>query len=346
MLSNVRRFPVLVEATCGSNVDKGVAALKAIVGAAGIAVGISAGGGIGAGAGGSTGIGVGAGGNAGLEVGAGGSTGIEIGAGGNAGLEVGTGGSTGLGPGIGVGGSAGLCTGVIVNADASGAIAKGADDTRDVDVDVDEDDVGVALPGDVVPLEPDEPATAGESSSSNNLSNELEELDVDPLGAVAASNVFHLGFIFCAFFAYSFLPFFPLGGAGTPLYVAVPGVESGGSPSLARQRGARRPKSGTAECIGSSFSPPQWMAGSRGKSWSVSGTPSRRALTPACAMSSALSAARCVGVLFSGVKRGINMGSAGTGSRKLVPVVGCCQGSKASAPATLKLRRDWVSEGN
>lgn len=79
------------------------------------------------------------------------------------------------------------------------------------------------------------------------------------------------------------------------------------------------------------------MAGSRGKSWSVSGTPSRRALTPACAMSSTLSAARCAGVLLSGVKRGINLGSAGTGSRKLVPMVGCCQGSKASAPATLKL---------
>jgi hypothetical protein len=319
----VIKFTVLVEVMRVSNVDE---ALKAIVEAVGMGVGISTGGGIGAGAGGSAGIGVGGGGTAGLEVGTGGSTGL----------------------GTGTGGSTGLCSGVIVDVDASGAGAKGADDTRGAD----EDDVGVALPEPGVlvtplveasspiagiPPDPDGPAIAGESSNSKSLSNELEVLDEDPLGAVASSNVFHLGFIFCAFFAYSFLPFFPLGGAGTPLYVAVPGVESGGSPSLARQRGAPRPKSGTAECIGSSFSPPQWMAGSRGKSWSVSGTPSRRALTPACAMSSALSVARCEGVLFPGVKCGIKLGSAGTGSRKFVPMVGCCQGSKASAPATLKL---------
>ena len=61
-------------------------------------------------------------------------------------------------------------------------------------------------------------------------------------------------------------------------------------------------------------------------------------------MSSTLSAARCTGVVFSGVKRGINLGSAGTGSRKFVPMVGCCQGSKPSAPATLKLWRGRVSE--
>ena len=195
------------------------------------------------------------------------------------------------------------------------------------------------------PLEPDGPASAGPSSSSNSLSANELEVDGGPLGAVAASNDFHLGFNFCALFLYSLLPFFPFGGAATPLYVAVPGELSGGSPSLARQRGARRPNSGTAECIGSSSSPPQWMAGSRGKSWSVSGTPSRRALTPACEISSALSAARSTGVLLSGVKRGIKLGSAGTGSRRLVPMVGCCQGSKASAPATLKLWRGRCQRG-
>lgn len=216
---------------------------------------------------GAAGTGVGLGIGAGIGVGAGGSAGIRVGTGGNVGLGVGAGGSTGLGT---TGDRAGLCSGVIVDADAdaSGAGAKGADNTRDMD----EDDVGVSLPGDpgvlvtplveasppvtTIPLEPDGPANAGASSSSNSLSNELEELDEDSLGAVAASNVFHLGFIFCAFFLYSFLPFFPVGGAETPLYVAVPGASSGGRPSLARQRGARRPKSGTAACIGSSFSPP------------------------------------------------------------------------------------------
>ncbi len=195
----------------------------------------------------------------------------------------------GLGTGTGIvvcaGGGAGLGTGEIVDVDvdvdARGAGAKGAGDTRDVDEDVDISTV--ALPGGsgvrVTPLvlveapphvatfalEPDGPASAGPSSRSNSLSIVLE-LDKGPFGAVAASNVFHLGFSFCALFAYSFLPFFPAGGAATPLYVAEPGLASGGSPSFARQRGARMPKSGTAACIGSSFSPPPWMAGSRGKS--------------------------------------------------------------------------------
>ena len=228
-----------------------------------------------------------------------------------------------------------------------------------MDMDVDGVGVGVAVAGDsglsvtplavvveVSPLVPDGPASAGSFSKSNSMPIVLllleEPLLEGPLGAVAASNDFHLGFIFCAFwacdlFAYNLLPFFPVGGAGTPLYVAKPGAVSSGRPSMARQRGARKPKSGTAACIGSSFSPPLWIFGSRGKSWRVSGTPSRRALTPACAISSALEAARSAGVWLSGVKCGISLGSAGTGSRKLVPVVGCCQGSKASAPATLKL---------
>ena len=67
------------------------------------------------------------------------------------------------------------------------------------------------------------------------------ETDGGSFGAVAASKVFHLGFSFCALFTYSLLPFFPAGGAGTPLYVAEPGIASWGSPSLARQRGARMP---------------------------------------------------------------------------------------------------------
>jgi hypothetical protein len=256
--------------------------------------------------------------------------------------------AAGMGVGLGTGAGAGIGVG-----SGGGAVRLG---TGAIIVDV--DGVGVAVTGEsgvsAVPLivvevppppVPDGPASAGSSSKSNSMSIVLlleEPLVEGPLGAVAASNVFHLGFIFCAFcacafFAYSLLPFFPVGGAGTPLYVAKPGALSTGRPSMARQRGARKPKSGTAACIGSSFSPPLWIVGSRGKSWSVRGTPSRRALTPACAISSALEAARSVGVWLSGVNWGISLGSAGTGSRKLVPVVGCCQGSKASAPATLKL---------
>lgn len=78
--------------------------------------------------------------------------------------------------------------------------------------------------------------------------------------------------------------------------------------------------------------------GSRGKSCIVSGTSSLRALNPASLMSEALSTARSAGVAWSmGMKRGIFRGSAGTGSRRLVPMLGCCQESKPSAPVTLKL---------
>lgn len=197
------------------------------------------------------------------------------------GVAAGTGVGLGTGTGIGIcaGGGAGLGTGAIVDVDvdASGAGAKGADATGDVDDDVDISTVALSVDSGVreaplvgaplrvapfAPEPPDGPASAGPSGKPSIV----RELDEDPFGAVAASKDNHWGFSFCALFAYSFLPFFPAGGAGTPLYVAEPGIVSGGSPSLARQRGARSPKSGTAECIGSSFSPPPWMAGSRGKS--------------------------------------------------------------------------------
>ena len=225
--------------------------------------------------------------------------------------------AVGMGVGVGTGAGAGIGIGA-----GGGAVRLG---TGAIIVDMDVDGVGVAVSGDsglsvtplavvveVSPPVPDGPASAGSFSKSNSIPIVLlvvleEPLVEGPLGAVAASNDFHLGFIFCAFcacdlFAYNLLPFFPVGGAGTPLYVAKPGAVSSGRPSMARQRGARKPKSGTAACIGSSFSPPLWIFGSRGKSWRVSGTPSRRALTPACAISSALEAARSAGVWLSGVK--------------------------------------------
>jgi hypothetical protein len=172
-----------------------------------------------------------------------------------AGMGVGLG--TGAGIGVCAGGCAGLGTGVFV--DARGPGAKGTGDTRDVDVDITTvGDSGVR----VTPFVEASPRVAtfaveldGPASRSIRPSIVLE-LEEDPFGAVAASKVFHLGFSFCALFRYSLLPFFPAGGAETPLYVAKPGLMSGGSPSLARQRGARMPKRGTAACIGSSFSPP------------------------------------------------------------------------------------------
>ena len=119
---------------------------------------------------------------------------------------------------------------------------------------------------------------------------------------------------------------------------AVPGVAWSSRPCLARQRGALRPKRGIEACIGFSFLAPLFMEGWSGKSWNVRGTPIRRALMPASWMSAALCAARSAGVARStGVNLGANAGSAGTGSRRLVPIVGCCQGSKPSTPETLKL---------
>jgi len=133
-------------------------------------------------------------------------------------------------------------------------------------------------------------------------------------------------------------PLFPLGLARTPSYEAVPGVSWGGRPSIWRQCGAARPKRGTEECIVSTLTS---SVGSRGKSCIVSGTPSLRALVPASLMSAALSTARSAGVAWSmGMKRGIFRGSAGTGSRRLVPMLGCCQEQKPSAPVILKL---WCS---
>ena len=41
-----------------------------------------------------------------------------------------------------------------------------------------------------------------------------------------------------------------------------------------------------------------------------------------------------------GMKRGIFRGSAGTASRRLVPMLGCCHEQKPRAPVTLKL---WCS---
>ena len=108
-----------------------------------------------------------------------------------AGTSVGLG--KGAGIGVGTGGGARLGTGAIA------------------DVDEDVDGVRVAAPADsgvsVAPLVeapppvPDEPASAGPPSRSSSLSNVLEDFDEEPLGAVAASNVFHLGFNFCALFA-------------------------------------------------------------------------------------------------------------------------------------------------
>ena len=92
--------------------------------------------------------------------------------------------------------------------------------------------------------------------------------------------------------------FFFFGGATTPTNVAVPGTEGLSRPSLARQRGALRPKSGTEACIGSSFFP-LFMEGWSGKSCIVRGTPIRRALMPASLMSAALCVARSTGVACS-----------------------------------------------
>ncbi len=132
-------------------------------------------------------------------------------------------------------------------------------------------------------------------------------------------------------------PLRPLGLASTPSYEAVPGMSCGGRPCAARQRGAPRPKSGTEMCIGSS----PWScssSGLRGKSCVVSGTPIWRALVPASWTSVALWAARSAHVAWSmGTNCGIFRGSAGTGSRRLVPMLGTCHGQKPSAPVTLKL---------
>ena len=72
---------------------------------------------------------------------------------------------------------------------------------------------------------------------------------------------------------YSRKPVPPVGGATTPSYTAVPGTAWSSRPSLARQRGALRPKRGIEACIGSSFFALLFMEGWSGKSWNVRGTP-------------------------------------------------------------------------
>ena len=170
-----------------------------------------------------------------------------------------------------------------------------------------------------------EPRCVGTSRASKSLdpASRIDELDgaTTPYGSAPSSTNLQSGFLL-----------FPFGSAHTPSW--------GGRPSAWRQRGAARPKRGTDECIVSSRTS---SAGSRGKSCVVSGTPSLRALTPASLMSTALSTARSAGVAWStGTKRGIFRGSAGTGSRRLVPMLGCFQEQKPSAPATLKLWL-WLS---
>ena len=166
-----------------------------------------------------------------------------------------------------------------------------------------------------------EPRRVGTSRASKSLdpASRIDERDgaTFPRGSAPSSTSLQSG---------SFL-LFPFGTAHTPSW--------GGRPSAWRQRGAARPKRGTDECIVSSRT---YSTGSRGKSCVVSGTPSLRALSPASLMSAALSTARSAGVAWSmGMKRGIFRGSAGTGSRRLVPMLGCFQEQKPSAPATLKL---------
>jgi hypothetical protein len=169
----------------------------------------------------------------------------------------------------------------------------------------------------------------------------LDEDEVAPIpsGSTPCSRSLHIGtFNSLARLLYSFRPVLPVGGATTPSYAAVPGIGWSSRPCLARQRGALSPKSGIEACIGSSFFVLGFMEGWSGKSWNVRGTPIRRALRPASLMSAALCSARSAGVAWStGVNLGISSGSAGTGSRRLVPMVGCCQGSKPSTPETLKL---------
>jgi len=183
----------------------------------------------------------------------------------------------------------------------------------------------------------------GTSRASKILApaSRIDELDGAPIpyGSTPSSPNLQSGVLsFLAHPSHPCTPLFPLGLAHTPSYEAVPGMSWGGRPSTWRQRGAPRPKRGTDECIASSLTS---LTGSRGKSCIVSGTSSLRALVPASLMSAALSTARSAGVAWSmGMKRGIFRGSAGTDSRRLVPMLGCCQEQKPSAPVTLKL---WCS---
>jgi hypothetical protein len=155
--------------------------------------------------------------------------------------------------------------------------------------DVDVYSSGIASADDAAPPKPLVPATG-----PDELEPEPEpEAASIPNGSSPSSTRFHSATLSrFSRLLYSFRPRPPEGRATTPSYAAVPGISCGSRPCSSRQRGAASPYRGTAACIGSSAVVPLTLAGSRGNSCIVRGTPRWRALVPASAMSAALSAER------------------------------------------------------